>query len=911
MVPGDAVLLESLPYLASGKVDRKALHSIYSQQRDENVPGEDLVSPRLRTIIDTVSSVLDTHVGASQPLASSGLDSLSAIRIASRLRKIGMPGLDATILLEARTLREIEQAFEIQAQALTDSLDGSIEHDVQSQLRQTITAMDEIYPYLDDIQDVIAPTAVQTEMLSETARDNKAYCNWIELALPGTMAADYVNQCLSKISGHHELLRSGFVSLDDINNSYAMILWRSLLPEQVKNVDCFDRNPVVGAENDLLRPLEIQLLEGTLETRVLFKIHHALYDNWSMDVLKTDLNAIIQGQEIHAASSFQDLSNFHLKHDETHSEASLDFWQANLSEFSPTLLPVMTGKRASAKLERTGWQAIGTNIHQMRTAAQGIGCSLPAVYQTALAYLLGAYTGTSDVTLGTVFSGRHLPVDGIERLFGPCLSTLPLRVDHGTTRSVRDLLWLVHDQSRAVQKHSRLPISRIKAAAGIDSEIRLFDVLFVWQETTLNIKRSETAVREIDSADEHDFSLVLEFEPSDDGVVARATYQRSHLTSQQVHLMMQQLKILSNVMLQQPDGLVKELSRSLPDAALSLWNTSPRYCGPGHDLIRAIEHHAATIPDQPALTFYDKNRARNGSAQTLNYNEVNLRANRVAHYLRSLNVQAAKPICICMEKSVDLYVAILATLKAGCGYLPLLPDVPPARLASIFGQSHIDLCLSDADAAQRIKRIVNAQVVDVATIDFGAFSSANLPFTISGSDVAYTVYTSGSTGEPKGVAVTASNLLGNLQTLAELYHVQTGDRLLQACSQAFDVSVFEIFFSFYTGICLCSARKDVLFADLEGSIRDFGITHLSLTPTVAALIHPDNVRVKFLVTAGEAVTELVHERWAGRGLHQGYGPSETTNICTINMNTQPDDMLGNIVRLRQRAPQLPIFLIRC
>jgi non-ribosomal peptide synthetase component F len=129
------------------------------------------------------------------------------------------------------------------------------------------------------------------------------------------------------------------------------------------------------------------------------------------------------------------------------------------------------------------------------------------------------------------------------------------------------------------------------------------------------------------------------------------------------------------------------------------------------------------------------------------------------------------------------------------------------------------------------------------------------------------VFTSGSTGTPKGVLVTQENLMSNIEYLSGIYPHSASSRLLQSSSQAFDLSVFEIFFSWHVGITLCTAKKDDLFYDLEGAISQLGVTHLSLTPTVAALIDPDHVpKVDFLVTAGEAVTEHVKRKWADRGI---------------------------------------------
>lgn len=131
---------------------------------------------------------------------------------------------------------------------------------------------------------------------------------------------------------------------------------------------------------------------------------------------------------------------------------------------------------------------------------------------------------------------------------------------------------------------------------------------------------------------------------------------------------------------------------------------------------------------------------------------------------------------------------------------------------------------------------------------------------------------SGTTGTPKGVAVTNKNIISNLSVLSSIYPHDQSDRMLQACSQAFDVSVFEIFFAWANGMCLCAATNDTLFEDFEHAVRVLGITHLSLTVTVASLLNPDSVpTVKFLVTSGEPMTDEILDKWS-QYLYQGEYP---------------------------------------
>jgi non-ribosomal peptide synthetase component F len=223
-----------------------------------------------------------------------------------------------------------------------------------------------------------------------------------------------------------------------------------------------------------------------------------------------------------------------------------------------------------------------------------------------------------------------------------------------------------------------------------------------------------------------------------------------------------------------------------------------------------------------------------------------------------------------MEKSADFYVSILAVLKIGCGYLPVTPDTPLERTKSILADAEVSICISDSSSRSAVPQLDSLIVLVPDRLDLTSYSNHDLDIPYNGSHLAYAVFTSGSTGKPKGVLVTQDNLMSNLAHLSSRYPTSHSSRMLQSCSQGFDVSVFEIFFSWYVGMCLCTARASDLFYDFEEAINSLCITHLSLTPTVAGLVDPDNVpKVEFLVTAGEPLTENVRRKWAGRGLYQG------------------------------------------
>ncbi|KAI7219379.1 peptide synthetase [Hortaea werneckii] len=886
MVPTEILVLDDLPYLASGKIDRKALLAYYSKHRQASSSQEKSYSEDAVRIATILSNVLRREVPPSSNLQSIGLDSLSAIRFASELHRGGFPRPDATVILEARTIPDLESAVKGKA---NESLDAP---KADNQLSQS-------HPLLvkapSTAERVYQATPIQCAMLVETAKDPCRYCNTVNLEVAGS-DIDHVKSAIEATVQRHELLRSGFISTEQSASAFAVVVWPRLCDWQITVTETFNNHFALEKEDDFLRPLSVQLRKSQAGVEVLLKLHHALYDQWSIDVLKADLAEELRGKTPEPPTQFLDVSAFHSTNAESiRSEEALDFWQTHLSGFVSTTFPLMNGRFDPPELKQTPWHDFGVDLVEARRSTTDLGYSLPTLYQAAYAYLLSLYSSSADVTFGTVFSGRHISVAGIESVFGPCLSTLPSRLDLFSVNSCLDLLRLTQDRNRAMQRHSLTPLVDIKKAIRRTPGESLFDSLFVWQDTSLDMEGTQDAVTEMSPADRHEYNFVLELEPTSTGVRARATYQQQLIPFEQAQLALQQIDRIAVYLLKQPQEPVEKLLGAFSRQQLSCTNTEPATAASSREIVSTMEMQVDSHPDQLAVEFAERIDESHATTHKVTYAEFNGKVNRLARFLRSNGVNTRGMVCICMEKSVELYVSILAVLKAGAGYLPVLPETPKARLEAILRQADVQACMVDNTSESTVRSVSAAPVFPVKQLDLQEYESSNLNVETTGSNTAYMVFTSGSTGEPKGVRVTRDNLAGNLAVLAELYPVSSGDRLLQACSHAFDVSVFEIFFTLTSGMCLCSAIKDVLFRDLEQSIRALNITHLSLTPTVASLINPENVpSVKFLVAAGEGVTDTVRRRWAGHGLHQGYGPSETTNICSVHMDMRPDDSLGNI-----------------
>jgi len=890
MVP-EVVMIESLPYLPSGKVDRKTLCQFYTGSTQEIFASGAASGASRSHILQVIEKSLDIALDKRLPLSAVGLDSLSAIRIASQLRRDGYPQLDASDILEARSVDEIEKLVHLKKEQERDR--HGTQTPMHQQLPHDVLSCSQLREARDTVEDLYPCTPMQAAMFAETRKSPELYCNWIKFETSHTDDVGQVFHAIEEVAKCHALLRAGFVTA---NSGPAVVVWKVLAEEQIKVVPDFNYDFSLQNEVDYLRPSSFQLRKTSGMIHILLKIHHALYDQWSIDMLKQDLSLLLARKTVDRCPRFSSISGFYERNvAKARSADVVEFWQENLLDYTITQMPNLNGRSVAGERRRSSCEKLQFDITTARQDAGRLGYSLPSVFQAAFAWILASYVGSTDIVYGTVVSGRHLPVPDIERVFGPCLLTLPCRIDISTVRTCLDLMRLTHARTRAMQRHALTPLTEIKRASGCPPEVPLFDTLFVWQESTISRHNTELIVSEIDSADHNEFNIVLEVEPVTDGVRIRVTHQERLLSVKQVSIMLQQLSCVAEHMLSCPNDVLGAVNESLSLDLLSMSNPQPSPSPASVDLTTAIEKQAQMHPHATAIVFAPVIKTKASQMQVLSYKELNKRANKLAHFILSLGVRIDSLVGICMEKSLDLYISVLAVIKAGAGYLPLNPGTPKSRVKHILTEASVDITLCDHRSAQILQDVSNTTVVDISVIDL-TMQRAEAPKVVAeGSSMAYTVYTSGSTGTPKGVMVTRDNLSANLAVLTDLYKVQPGNRLLQACSQAFDVSVFEIFFAFSTGMCLCSAAKEQMFHDIELCIRELQITHLSLTPTVAALIDPDKVPgVQFLVTSGEGVTESVRSRWAGRGLHQGYGPSETTNIVSLNMNMQQDDVLGNI-----------------
>ncbi|KAL6798049.1 non-ribosomal peptide synthetase, siderophore synthesis [Trichoderma sp. SZMC 28012] len=877
MMPGELVLMDEFPRLPSGKVDTKRLKAEFIEQKAGKGQGNSSIglSDTEKTILRVISDTLGAEANYDMTLASAGIDSLVAIKLASSLRSSGF-SVSVAELLSMQTIAQLCSTVRPLSSI------HNVAPLVDIHLVDKWALIEESNPALQNaelVEDVLVCSPLQVAMLSETAQRPEAYWNEIELEVTPGITATQVHDAFHLLAQHRDILRAGFISWD---GSFVSPLFASLRFDQIEVVEEFRRLELSG-EEALLHPLRVQIQQARADAgpRILINIHHAIYDGWSMDIILSDLTDIVCERPLRHRPQFSNLLAYtsNIPRDELDNARS--FWAEYLVDWNKPSRPKLSAR--PVEFDETLSLKAQLDISEIaRDAITNTRYGAQVYFQAALALIWGSIVGTSNVLLGSVSSGRTIPVKDIEEIVGPSIASLPLRVDIDDSTTVSDVLRSINESNRKIMEHCLLPLSEIRKLSRLQAAESLYDVLFVYQESLYTKSRKEAAIRVIRHVDRLETKLLLEVEPNDAGFSIQATYHTDWFPSAMVEILVEQVKAVFQYIIQHPDESIRTAREAITIEA-SVANTSPEKLQDEADLATLFEAVAAKTPEADAICFSKSLSEVPMVADTMSYEALNGLSNQIARFLLNQGAEPGQVIAIVMQKSPLLYASILGIAKAKCAYLPLLPSTPIERVKDIFGSGNIRHCVVDSASIHTLRDIADVQFLDVESAPLGDFENINLDMAVDTSRLAYVIYTSGTTGVPKGVAVSQKNIVNNVTYLASVYPSaqRNAGRLLQACSQAFDVSVFEIFFTWHAGMCLCAAVNDDLFEDLEHSIRQFQITHLSLTPTVASLIDPKNVPdVEFLVTAGEPMTLSVLDTW-GDLLWQGYGPSETTNICSV------------------------------
>lgn len=783
MVPGDFIFVSQFPQLPSGKVDRKALEAHFVRYRSAATSNgqQNFFDECEEVIASCVADVLGRPLSSQESMLAAGLDSLGAIRLASHL-------LNAGIRIDVARLLEIDCVEGIWHFAKDMELKPAVE--------DTNAALDQIRRLVADAGatkleslglrsraiDIVPCSPIQQAMLLETVRHGNAYCNWIELEVPPSpsMNPALVRQAFVALLERTPLLRSGFVEIGLKDHPYACLVLDALDESLIiQKSDEFDYDILLTDGSDLLHPLQIQFMERAGAIRVLVHIHHALYDGWSWQLMLKDLRHVLQGNELPSKPTYNLATDFLLEYQLSNSASeSISFWRDYLQGSSGAKFPRFQGRTdVPSGTQETG-RLLEVSLLELKDLTHCLKVSRQTIFQAAYGYLLSSYLGSDDVVFGTVFSGRTLPIKRIEMILGPCIQTLPTRLDLGKMQNVTDLLLGIQNANHKSLEHGSLPLRDIKRASGIALHANLFDTALVWQESIWCDDDDEDLLRQVGAAEFLEFALLLSFEPKGDKIYAKLSYDNSILPYEQAQLLLEQIDCVASILIRSPSLSIRDITSHLPQPTLSVCNEDFQDPCDLPSLLSGVDNIAKVDPQRLAIQLIGPERPGQAGMhlENMNFGQMNAQANCFGRHLLRVGVGKDALIAIVMESTFESYISLLAVAKIGAGLLPISPGASSKAIRSILKAARPQFCIVG-------KHDLNLAFDSISPIHFKS-SDDDADHTLDNDDEGFYVVCPESCNVTNQVHLSDYNLRSHINVLASSLPVPDNSKLLQTFPQA-------------------------------------------------------------------------------------------------------------------------------
>ena len=720
------------------------------------------------------------------------------------------------------------------------------------------------------------------------------------LRLKGQLDVPALELALNEMIGRHESLRTTFAVVNgEVSQRIAPLLRLSLFVEDLSGEEARHRiheearRPFDLSQGPLLRVNLLRLNRD--EHVVLVTMHHIISDGWSVDIFERELTTLYDAYVNQRPSPLSELEIQYgdyaswqhewLRGDRLATE--LSYWREQLDGVPRVLeLPVtrprpvvqtFTGCTQSFELQAE----VSRRIRQL---CQQEGVTLFMLLLAAFKILLYRYTGQRDLIVGTPIAGRNRKE--IEGLIGYFVNTLALRTKLTDAVTFQELLRQVRETTLDAYAHQDLPFEKVVEEIHPErslSHAPLVQIMFglgLGQEQqpcarVAGLTWSKIEIENITAK----FDLTLDMFARGERIGGAFEYSTDLFDQPTIKDMAAHFKTLLGSIAWDPLERISRLqllSEVESTRLLSEWSETKTRGTKAHHFQQLLEKQAARTPRARALQF-----AKEG----MSYDDLNCRANQLAHYLRALGVRPDALVAILLERSAEMVVALIAVLKAGGAYVPLDPAYPRERLAFMLEDAKVKVLVTHSHLTGLLPE-TSAMVIclDLCHEVVKHESEENPDRVADDDNLAYVIYTSGTTGRPKGVMVTHRGLSNSAAAQLETFRIAPEHQILQFASLGFDASIFEITLALCAGATLyVSERETLLGPEFVRMLHDRAITSAILPPSVLAVLPSEQLaELRTVIAAGEACPAALVAQWVGgRRFFNAYGPTEATVWASV------------------------------
>ncbi|HXC44488.1 MAG TPA: amino acid adenylation domain-containing protein, partial [Candidatus Dormibacteraeota bacterium] len=875
MVPTAFVRLESFPLTPNGKLNRNALPApdgeAYAKRRYEAPIGEIET-----TVVGIWAELLKIgRIGRNDNFYALGGHSLLATQVMSRIR----------------------QVFEVEVPLRSFLEDATVAGLALQVKKATRIALPPLRPVDRGRRLRLSFAQERLWFLSRYEAQASIYNVPVALRLRGYLNEEAIHASLREIVARHEVLRTSYRDIDGVatQNIVSLIdlslpvieLTEAEMPEFLRQQA---RVPFDLASGPVIHALLLRL--GSQDHVLLVVLHHIACDGWSLGIMLQELTELYGAFSQGAASPLLPLPVQYADFAEWQREwlqgelleKQTAYWKLQLGGVEPLDLP--TDRPHSAKPTFSGATEKAllpqTLAGRLESFSRQQGVTLFMTLLAAFKILLHRYTGQTDITVGSPIANRT--TRELEQLIGFFVNTLVLRTVVAEDGSVAELLRQVREVSLQAYAHQDVPFERlveILEPARDLSRTPLFQTMFVlqntplpklpWNEVEANPWVLETGTSKFDlslSAREEDGELELSLE-----------YSTELFGADRMKRLLQHYRILLEGIVASVDSQISEiemLSEAERQQLLVKWNLTESTYPLDKCVHELFEEQVARTPRAVAVVDEDRQ---------LSYEELNRRANQLAHYLRKMGVGPEVKVGVCVERDLGMVVVLMGILKAGGAYVPLDSTYPAARLNFTLQGAGASVALTERRFKQQMEWFAG-RLLDLEEVreEIEKQNSENPKVEMDAENLAWVIYTSGSTGQPKGAAIRHSSAMSLIHWAREVFTREDLSGVLASTSICFDLSTFELFVPLSWGGTVVIAENALQLPSLRraASVRLLNTVPSAMAELVRMGAVPAEIRTVNL--AGEALqqglVDAIYQRTTVRRVFNLYGPSEDTTYST-------------------------------